>query len=199
VSRPLVALLTPVVAAVALLTPFVAAAAEGGHDGGDAMTLFWQGVNLLLLIGVLVYLTREPIRDFFAARRDSVTRDIDAAASVLSEAESRLAEWQARADQLDAEVERIKQAARQRAATESEQILADAEAAAERIRNDARSAIDQEVARARMALRAEAGELATQLAADLLRAHVSEADQRKLVDEFVTRVEGSAGANGGAH
>jgi len=196
VSRRLVALLAPL---VVLLGPLVAAAAEGGHGGDDAMTLFWQGVNLLLLIGVLVYLTREPIRTFFAERRDSVTRDIDAAASVLSEAESRLAEWQARADRLDAEVEQIKQAARQRAATESEHILTDAEAAAERIRNAARSAIDQEVARARMALRAEAGELATKLAADLLRAHVSEADQRKLVDEFVTRVEGSAAANGGTH
>jgi len=185
-----------VFAGVVALVPVAAFASDGGHGGGGAMTLFWQGVNLLILLGVLVHYAREPIRRFFADRRDTVTREIDSAASVLSDAEARLAEWQARADRLEAEVEEIKEAARRRAAAESDHIRADAEAAAERIRNDAHAAIDQEVARARHALRAEAGELATRLAADLLRANVTEADQRKLVDEFVARVDGP---DAGAH
>jgi F-type H+-transporting ATPase subunit b len=188
-------------AVLALLAPAAAFAAEGGGHGGgnEAMTLFWQGVNLVILLGVLVYLARDPIRAFFAERRDTVKRDIDSAAEVLSEAERRLADWQARADRLDAEVEEIKQSARQRAAAESEHILSDAEAAAERIRNDAKAAVDQEVSRARAALRAEAGELATKLAGDLLRANVTEADQQKLVDEFVARVESSGAAERGTH
>jgi F-type H+-transporting ATPase subunit b len=178
--------------------PAAVFAAEGDGEGRELLTLFWQAVNLAILIGVLVHFAREPIRKFFADRRDTVTHDIDSATSVLEDAESRLAEWQTRADRLEAEVEEIKQAARQRAAAERDHILADAEAAAERIRNDARSAIDHEVARARAALRAEAAELATRLAADLLRANVTEADQRKLVDEFIARVEESGAANGGA-
>jgi len=198
VTRALVATLVALLPLAATLLPVAAFASEGGHEGGGGMTLFWQGVNLLILLGVLVHYAREPIRRFFADRRDTVTREIDSAASVLSDAEARLAEWQARADRLEAEVEEIKETARRRAAAESDHIRADAEAAAERIRDDARAAIDQEVARARSALRAEAGELATRLAADLLRANVTEADQRKLVDEFVARVEGAGAANGGA-
>ena len=57
--------------------------------------------------------------------------------------------------------------------------------------------MDQEVARARQELRAEAAELATRLAAELLQEHVGDDDQRRLVDEFVSRVETSAG--GGTH
>jgi len=46
-------------------------------------------------------------------------------------------------------------------------------------------------------LRAEAAALATRLAGDLLRRNLTEADQRRLVDEFVARVE-SSGADGRA-
>jgi len=182
-----------------LLAPVAASASGGGDAGNEAWTLFWQGVNLIILFAVLVYYTRKPIQEFFSSRRDEVKGGLDSAASVLSDAETRLAEWQARADRLDAEVEEIKEAARQRANTESEHILADAEASAERLRNDAKTAIDQEVARARSELRAEAGELATKLAADLLQSHVTDEDQTKLVDEFVARVESSGSADGRAN
>jgi F-type H+-transporting ATPase subunit b len=188
------------VSATALLVtiPVAAAASGGGEEGSSGTTLFWQAVNLIILAGVLVHFTREPIRKFFADRRVQVKGDLDSAASVLLDAERRLAEWQARADRLDAEVEEIKQAAQRRAASESEHILAAAEATAERIRKDAHAAIEQEIARARTELRAEAGALATRLAADLLRSQVGDADQRKLVNEFVARIESSGAANGGA-
>jgi len=194
VSRLLAATLTLIVSS--------AATASGGGEGetsNELVTHFWQGLNLILLFGVLVYLGRRPIQDFFAERRNEVKSELDSAASVLSDAEGRLAEWQARADRLDAEVAEIKEMARQRANTESEHIVADAEASAERIRNDAHSAIDREVARARDALRAEAGELATKLASDLLRSNVNDADQQKLVDEFVARIESSGAASGRAN
>jgi len=184
--------------AFALAAPRVAFAAAGA-EGTDAMTLFWQGVNLLILIGVIVYFSREPIRRFFADRREAVTGDLDSAARVLSDAEARLAEYQARADRLEAEAEEIRETARQRAVAESEHIRADAEAAAERIRSDAHAAVDQALARARAELRAEAGALATKLAADLLRSNVGDDDQRRLVDEFVARVETSGAPRREAH
>ncbi|NNL66078.1 MAG: ATP synthase F0 subunit B, partial [Myxococcales bacterium] len=146
-------------------------------------------VNLILLFGVLVYFAREPISSFFRARHSQVKTDLDSAAGVLSDAEARLAEWQARADRLDAEIADIKRVAVERAGAESKRILADAEVAAERIRNDAGAAVNQEVARAREALRAEAATLATKLAAELLQSQVNEDDQRRLVDEFVARIE----------
>jgi len=182
------------VASVALL-PLTAHAAGG--EGESPTTLFWQAVNLVILLAVLVHYARKPVQDFFRGRREQVKTDLDSAAGVLSDAERRLADWQARADRLEAEIAEIKDMARRRAEAERQHVLADAEASAARIRGDAAAAVDQELARARAELRAEAAALATRLAADLLRRNLGEADQRRLVDEFVARVE-SSGAGGRA-
>ena len=53
--------------------------------------------------------------------------------------------------------------------------------------------------RARDLLRAEASELAIELAGERLRQQVSDADRDRLVDEFVARIEaGDAGARSGS-
>lgn len=174
------------------LAPSVALASEGGGGGAhgpDVMTLVWQGVNLLLLIGALVWFGRGPIRDFFAGRRREIGENLDRAAALLGEAEGKVREWERRLTRLDAEVGEIRRSARERAEAESRRILADAEASASRIRADAVAAVDQEARRARQSLRAEAAQLAIDLATDLLRQHVSDADRKRLVDEFIVQVE----------
>jgi F-type H+-transporting ATPase subunit b len=86
--------------------------------------------------------------------------------------------------------------AAERAAAEREHIVADANAAAERIRSDARAAVDQELRRARAELRREAAELAIEIAAQTLRTGVTDADRARLVDEFIETIEsGSRGAS----
>ena len=175
------------------LAPLVpAAASEGG--GGGLGDLVWPAVNLLILLAALVYFGRRPIQDFFAARQDRIRDDLDAAASALAEAEARQTEWQRKLVRLDAEMARIREQARERAEAERKHILADASAAAERIRKDARSAVDQELRRAREELRREAAELALEIAAETLRARVNDADRSRLVDDFIETIERSGRA-----
>jgi len=173
-----------------LATVAPAAASEGGSGGlGD---LLWPVVNLLILIAALVYFGRRPIQDFFAERQDRIRGDLDAAANALAEAEARHTEWQRKLTRLDAEMDRIREQARERAEAERKHILAEASAAAERIRRDARSAVDQELRRAREELRREVAELAVELAADTLRTRVNDADRSRLVDDFIETIEHSA-------
>jgi len=187
------------VALALLLAPAIATAADeaahGDAHGSDLSTLVWQAVNLLLLVGAIVYFFRSPIRDFFAGRRREIGENLDRAASLLSEAEAKVRTWERRMTQLDAEVGEIRRSTRERAEAESQRILADAEASATRIRGDAATAVEQEVRRAREALRAEATQLAIDLAADLLRQNVGEADRKRLVDEFIAQVESAPAAS----
>ena len=188
-------------AAAALLIALGSAApalAAEGHGGGGLADLFWPFLNFALLIGVLVYFARQPIRDFFASRHGRIRGELDAAAQALAVAAARHAEWQRRLVDLDAEMARIRADARERAEAERGHILADAAAAAERIRNDARSAVDQELRRAREDLRREAAELAVELAAEALRSRVTDADRSRLVDEFIQTIERGAGASPGS-
>jgi F-type H+-transporting ATPase subunit b len=178
------------VAALLALASSVPAAAsgEGGSGVGD---LLWPALNLAILLCALVYFGRRPIQDFFASRRGRIRGDLDAAARALAEAASRHADWQRKLSALDAEMARIRDQARDRSGSEREHLLAGASAAAERIRADARSAVDQELRRAREELRREAAELAIELAAETLRARVTDADRNRLVDEFIETIERS--------
>lgn len=157
---------------------------------------FFQAVNLAILIGVLVYFARGPVKAFFAERRSGIQSHLDEAASLLQEAEQRNADLQRKLVDLSTEVEGIKSAATARASDEAARILADAEASAERIRRDASAAVDQELRRAQTELRTEAADLAMQLAATKLQSEVGEADRDRLIDEFITRVEPAATAGG---
>ncbi|HEY8153096.1 MAG TPA: F0F1 ATP synthase subunit B [Myxococcota bacterium] len=175
-------------ATAALVLMALPAHAEGGAHGG-ARDLFYALLNFALLIGVLLYFARKPISDFFGDRRRGIQEDLKAAADVRTEAEARYAKWQRRLMDLESELAGIRQTARERAAAEREQILADATAGAERIRRDAIAAVDQELRRARAQLRQEAADLAVELARETLRRQITGTDQDRLLDEFVTTIE----------
>jgi F-type H+-transporting ATPase subunit b len=182
-----------------LLLPLAALASEveAGHGGGEGLRFFWEWLNLLILVGALVYLARRPVQTYLAERRGRIEGDLASAARLLGDAEARLADWNARAARLDAEAEDIRRAAREAAEQERERILADARAVAERIQRDAHSALDRELQRARGRLRSEVADLAVELAEKLLREQVQGADRARLVDEFVARIEPGAGERAG--
>jgi F-type H+-transporting ATPase subunit b len=171
-----------------LLAPAVARAAEEGGAHGES-TFVWHALNLILILGVIAYFARNPIRAFMADRRQTIEQGIEAAQRELAAAESRLAECNQRLAALDREVEEIRGAVRAQAESERDRLLADARSAAERIRRDARLAVEQEGRRAREELRAESADLAVRLAAEMLQRQVGDADRARLVDEFVESIE----------
>jgi F-type H+-transporting ATPase subunit b len=182
--------------ALGLLAPVCAWAATGehaeeGHGGGGSM--IWHALNLLILIAAIVYFGRKPIQEFFATRRREIEANLERSAGLLREAEHKLGEWNRRMAQVDGEATEIHRLARERAESERRAILAEAEAAAERIRRDATAAVEQETRRARERLRHEASSLAVDLAADLVRRQIQDGDRARLADEFIGKVE-QAGA-----
>ena len=173
---------------------FAAGGGEADHD--PLMEAAWQGFNLLIVLGVLVYFGRGPVGEFFATRRSNIQKELSEAADLLTKAEQRNADLQRRLVELSSEVEDIHETTTRRAEEESERILADARATAERIRNDAKTAVDQELRRAKAELRDEAATIALELAAQKLKDNVSEADRDRLIDEFILRVEPTTAGQG---
>lgn len=175
--------------------------AAGGEHKSDSEVMketIFQGINLLILLGVLFYAGRKPISEYFAARRDGIQNELNEAAELLAEAERRNAELQRRLVDLSSETEEISENAGRRAGEEAERILADARAAAERIRRDAQAAIDQELRRAKTELREEAADLALEIAGRKLADQVTDGDRERLMDEFIIRVEPSSAGMGGS-
>ncbi len=172
-------------------------AQAAGAEKTDAELMkeaIWQGINLILIIGVIWYFGRGPISEFFSGRREGIRNELAESADLLRQAEIRNSELQRKLVDLASEVASIKTTATARAQEEAARILSDAEATAERIRTDAKAAIEQELNRAKSKLRDEAADLALQLASQKLKDNVGDADRDRLIDEFITRVEPSADA-----
>jgi F-type H+-transporting ATPase subunit b len=165
------------------------AGAESEGHGGGLRDLLFSALNLVLLLGVLIYFARKPVADFFEDRRKRIQGDLESAKKEGAEAEARYAKWQRRLLDLEGELAEIRETARARAEAERAQILADAAAGAERIKRDALETVDQELRRARAQLRREAADLAVELATERLRSQVSSDDQDRLLDEFVSAIE----------
>ena len=182
--------------AAALIAVVLAAAPAQAAEGGGVMDLVFQIANFALLLFVLVYFARGPIRSFFADRRTQIQSDLDEAADLLQTAESRYAEWQRKLIDLEQETERIKGDGVRVAEEEAARIVSDAHAAAERIQRDAEATIEQELRRAQGELQAEAASLATDLAEKILREKLADPDRDRLLDTFIGSVESdSRGAN----
>jgi F-type H+-transporting ATPase subunit b len=172
-----------------LLLLLAASPAAASEEGGGLMEFVWEAGNLLLLLGVLVYLGRKPVLNYMSERRLRIQDNLASSERLLKEAEARLSEWNQKASKLDVEVEELRQMARERAEQEKAQILEDARVTAERIKRDAASGVDREVERAKQALRDEAADLAVELAGKLLQEQVTDGDRDRLVDEFVAEIE----------
>ena len=174
--------------ALSMLVVASPAAAASGGDGD----FWWQVANFVLLLVVLIVLLRKPIGEYFRGRREEVKSELDAAGELLERAERRHTDWQRKLIDLDNELASIRQTARERAQQEHDQLIADAHAAAERIKRDATAAVDHELRRAKAALQREASDLAVELAEQILREQIIESDRDRLADEFISQIERSA-------
>jgi F-type H+-transporting ATPase subunit b len=167
-------------------------AAEEGHHGPSSWLLALQIVNGIILVAILVRYARRPLRNFMAQRRHEIQSGIQEAQARLDAAETDLARWRGRLEEIEEETAEILRAAEQQAEAERRRALERAEANAQRVREEAEKVADQEIERARSELRSEAAELATRLASDVVRRSLTPADHRRLVDDVIERVGGSA-------
>ena len=163
-------------------------AGEHAHAEPSWAYFFYHSVGLALLIGVLVYFTREPLKNFLLDRSDGIRRQIESAEAALAAARAEASELQTRLARVTDENEAFIRAAAEQAEAERVLALERARQAAERIREESRRAADQEIARARRELQAEAAQLAVRVAAEILRHGITPDDERRLVGEFVESI-----------
>ena len=131
--------------AVVLASP-VLAAADGGMSPG--VKFFWEVVNLVLILGAIVYLGRRGIREVFANRRTGIRNELDQAAQLLKDAEDRYATWEAKLAGLDEELQKIRETEQRRVKQERAHILEEARVSAQRIAENATAQVDRELRRA---------------------------------------------------
>jgi F-type H+-transporting ATPase subunit b len=144
--------------------------------------------NMLLFIGVLVYLAGGPVKKAFAERSEQIRRDAAEARERRLKADQLASDIQARLTQIEAEVRTIHERAQAEGERQKRELIVAAEAEAAKILANARNEVDNRLKHARHELTEYAGQLAAERAEAILREKITPADQHKLFSESVREV-----------
>ena len=147
-------------------------------------------LNLLLFVGLMIYVLRRPLKEKLQERRDGIRRDLMRAQEERSAALAKLEEVETRLAKLDAEVEAVRVQAQREAAEERSRIERQTEEDARKLREQARREIESASKAARASLREYAAEQSVRLAEDMIRREMRPEDDARIVSEYVEELRG---------
>ncbi len=167
---------------------FVAEAwAAGGaeHHSPEISGIIFPLLNFLIYAGLIYYFAVPLIRSFLKSRHDAVLATVTATAARKRSAEALVEDFRSRLAKLNHEIETIQASLKAEGERDKARLLREAEGLAAKIKSDAQLLAEQEVKAAKHQLLLELAERAKSSATDLIRRHLSPADQGRLVQEFI--------------
>ena len=147
--------------------------------------VLWKWANFAVLAGGLGYVIAKNAGPFFAARSQSIRREMIEAEETRREAEERAANVSRRLANLDAEISGMRSQSKAEAEAESERMARRTAAEMEKIRAQMQSEIESAGKAARAELKRYAAHLAVTLAEQKVRARMNSGVQDALVRAFV--------------
>ncbi len=171
-------------------------AAHGGHHGPAAFNLADFDnkettpfaallINFAVLIGLYVWLGKKPIADGLKQRRIDIAKHIDEADALLKASEARLAEYNARLENVGHDAKKATLTLEDSGRGERDRLVREAEERAVRMQKDAAFLVEQEGKHVRQQLVHETAEAAVARAMELLTQKVTKEDHQRLADEFL--------------
>jgi F-type H+-transporting ATPase subunit b len=173
---------------------FVASAFAAG-GGGQGETHFtwkdwlWPVVNFAILLFILVFFGRKPVREYFKNRTEMIEQSLKEARDAKELAQKTLNEVRERLKNTDSEIGQIIEAARKSGEKEKEAIIAEGERLKEKIIEQAKASIDFELQKAKEKIKSDAALVALELAEKQIKEKLGQKEQEALIDDYIKRLE----------
>ena len=170
---------------------------EPPHSGGGGHTeKTYFGIpgwilklaNMILFFGVLLYFIGGPIKKAFAQRSEEIRRAADEARERRAKADQMAGDIQARLTAIEQDVKAIHERALAEGERQKRELIAAAEAEAQKILQNARIEVDNRLKHAKHELTTYAGQLAAERAEDLVRKNITDSDQQRIFQESLRQV-----------
>ncbi|MGE5894075.1 MAG: F0F1 ATP synthase subunit B, partial [bacterium] len=168
----------------------VCLAAEGSEHGAPLMDCVWKFLNFTILVVLLVVALRKPMKAFFKTRTELIEKSIKEAGEAKAMAEKALREVEEKLRLKDGEIEKMVQSATTAGEKDKETLIQEGQKMSEKILEQARANIEYELKQAREQLKADAAELAVDLAGKKLSKKLSEKEQIRILEESLKKLEG---------
>jgi F-type H+-transporting ATPase subunit b len=156
----------------------------------------WKTANLLVFVGLLVYLLAKPLSRFFHSRREEIARQIAEAGRQREEAVRMKAEMDTRVAALQSEIAALRERLSSDGERERGELERQGDAEAARLLGQLDEEANRRVAEARTQLAGEAAQIAADLAMELLERELTPADRERIFKRTLSRL--SAIPPGGA-
>jgi F-type H+-transporting ATPase subunit b len=193
-ENPIVSVFMRTLPALLMVAVFASIAWAAGEEGGHAeevtpvfsSAMFWWIVNFAILVIALYKFLAQPMRNFFAARKEEILSALEEAKKSKEAAEAGYRDLSSRLANREEEFAEIRKSAVENAEKLKERIIAEAHEKAQRIEEKAKESIDQEMKKAREALKQEAAELALKLSEEKLVKELTADDHRRFMKEYIS-------------
>jgi F-type H+-transporting ATPase subunit b len=191
-NKKMVKLILPFIAVFALSAAAFASSGGEGEEHGSIMGTVWQLINFGILVAILVYGAKKAdLKGLLRKRSEDIRTGIEEARQAREMAEKALKEVEERLKLKDQEIEKIISAASASGEREREAAIEDGKRMSEQMVEQAKTNIQYELEQARAAIKAEAVELAMELATKKIGERMTSEEQRKLIEESLAKLEES--------
>lgn len=146
-------------------------------------------VDLAILVALASAFVKGPAKAFLEGRYETARQEMNESMAVKTEAETRLARYEAALLGLDTEITDLNDAFRQDGEREAQRIAADGEATAEKARRDAAETLARENAQLKTDIERAVAVQALERAEALIQQRLNTAHHTALIQSFVTDLE----------
>ncbi len=159
-----------------------------GSGGGISGEVFWQIISFVLLAILLTRFLKKPVLSFLGHRQEKIKSSLEQAARKERESQAHLEAWEKKLSALSQEIAELHQRISQEGERERQKIVEHALEEGDRIRKQAFIVAEQEVKKARAALKKEMVDLSLELAQKVLQEATTFKDQERLVKDFIGKM-----------
>lgn len=152
-------------------------------------TLIAPFINVLILVGLLVYFLREPVRTFVSQRYETVRDTVKKVRDMLRQAQEQYDEFSAKLKAIDAEVAALHEETRQEALAVQTRISGEAQRMSQVILSDARIASENVYSDLKTSLRVKLATRILERVEELVKDRLTGDDRAKIRQEFSVHVE----------
>lgn len=157
-----------------------------------AAGMHWKLLNFGLFVGVLFFLLRKPVSEFWASRSHQIRFDLEESERMKRESIGRHGDLEKRVSRIEGEVKDLVRSLKGEGELEKERLIQEAERLSRRMREDGERIAAQEVRKAKEALKIQTVQLSMELAERLVRENVRETDQKRITERYLADLEGGA-------